>query len=60
MNPLLLLPAADEPVSSAAPAPAGPAEPPRLRRPDRRQLRLEPTVLEDGLPGDHSARTLGG
>lgn len=31
---------------------------PRLRRPDRRQLLLEPTCLDARLPEDHAARTV--
>ena len=30
---------------------------PRLRRPDRQQVTLEPCCLEERLPGDHPART---
>lgn len=31
---------------------------PRLRRPDRQQLRLEPCSWDDRLPADHPARTI--
>jgi transposase len=33
-------------------------DPPRLRRPDRRQVLMEPCCLEDRLPTDHPARTI--
>ena len=33
-------------------------EPPRLRRPDRRQVLLQPCCLEDLLPPEHEFRTL--
>lgn len=39
--------------SSATPTPL---EPPRLRRPDRRQTFLEPVNLDERLPADHRAR----
>jgi transposase len=39
--------------SSATPTPL---EPPRLRRPDRRQTFLEPVNLDERLPTDHRAR----
>ena len=32
---------------------------PRLRRPDRRQTRREPVVLDGLLPAEHAARTIG-
>lgn len=32
--------------------------PPRLRRPDRRQMTLEPCCLDERLPADHPARTI--
>lgn len=32
--------------------------PPRLRRPDRRQMTMEPCCLDERLPGDHPARTI--
>lgn len=37
---------------------AGPAEPPRVRRPDRRQVLLTPCCLEELLPADHEARAV--
>jgi len=53
---------------SSKPAPAGdPAQArshastqaaPRLRRPDRAQVRLEPLCLDEQLPADHPARTI--
>ena len=33
-------------------------EPPRLRRPDRRQTLLEPVNLDERLPADHRARVV--
>jgi transposase len=39
--------------SSATPTPL---QPPRLRRPDRRQTFLEPVNLDERLPADHRAR----
>jgi len=36
----------------------GPPPPPRLRRPDREQMLLRPTSLEEILPEDHPARTI--
>jgi len=38
--------------------PVASTEPPRLRRPDRLQLRMDPLRLEDCLPVDHPARTV--
>jgi transposase len=32
------------------------AEPPRLRQPDRQQMRMEPVCLDERLPADHPAR----
>jgi len=37
---------------------AGPREPPRVRRPDRRQVLLTPCCLEELLPADHGARAV--
>lgn len=34
------------------------AAPPRLRRPDRQQLTLQPCCLDERLPADHPARTI--
>ena len=34
------------------------SDPPRLRRPDRRQMLLEPTCVDERLPADHPARTI--
>ncbi len=36
----------------------GATEPPRLRRPDRQQLRMDPVCLEECLPANHPARTV--
>jgi transposase len=33
-------------------------EPPRLRQPDRQQLRMEPVCVDENLPADHSARVI--
>lgn len=40
------------------PEAAIPMEPPRLRRPDRQQWRLEPVNLDERLPADHRARVV--
>lgn len=37
---------------------APPMDPPRLRRPNRQQVLMEPCCLEDRLPMDHPARTI--
>lgn len=37
---------------------AGVQPPPRLRRPDRRQMTWEPCGLDERLPADHPARTI--
>jgi transposase len=34
------------------------SDPPRLRRPDRRQMLLEPTCVDERLPAEHAARTI--
>lgn len=39
-------------------AAAGSGEPPRLRRPDRAQVILEPLCLDERLPDDHRARAV--
>lgn len=44
--------------SSDIPTRAGDAGPPRVERPDRAQVRLEPVSLEDRLPSDHQARVV--
>jgi transposase len=46
----------DEPISDFRPA--GPASAPRLRRVDRRQVRMMPRCLDELLPEDHQARLL--
>ncbi len=33
-------------------------EPPRLRQPDRQQIRMDPVCLDECLPADHPARTV--
>lgn len=35
-----------------------PAEPPRLRQPDRAQVLLEPVCLDERLPAEHPARLI--
>lgn len=44
--------------SSALDASARLMDPPRLRRPERGQVLMEPCCLEDRLPSDHPARTI--
>ncbi len=34
------------------------SEPPRLRRPDRRQILLEPICWDERLPAEHAVRTV--
>lgn len=46
-----------QPVAGCAEA-TGSAEPPRLRRPDRAQVLLEPVCLEERLAADHPARNV--
>lgn len=61
MQDATLFPGMDEsnPIASAPlNAAAWPLDPPRLRRPDRQQVLLEPCCLEDRLPTDHPARTI--
>jgi transposase len=41
-----------------APTKAGDQEPPRLRRPDRHQMTLEPFCLDERLAADHAARVV--
>ena len=43
---------------SQTPATAGAEDKPRLRRPDRRQVLLEPVCLEERLPPEHPARAI--
>ncbi len=43
---------------AASVASDGPAAAPRLRRPDRRQVLMQPCCLEDLLPEDHPARAI--
>lgn len=44
--------------SNASPSGCAVEDDPRLRRPDRDQVRLEPTVLDELIPPDHEARTM--
>jgi transposase len=43
---------------SQTPATPSAEDPPRLRRPDRRQVLLEPVCLEERLPPEHPARAI--
>ena len=47
----------NESAPQAQPDP-GPLPPPRLRRPDRQQMTMRPSSLDELLPIDHDARTV--
>ena len=47
-----------EAIAAGGAAGGGPVEPPRLRRPDRAQVLLEPVCLEERLAADHPARSV--
>ena len=60
MSDTRLIPGTEAPAAVAAQDRAGDGRcgAPRLRRPDRTQVVLEPVCLEDRLPADHPARTV--
>jgi transposase len=60
MNPLPLIPEALGPNAQESTLRSAPSatEPPRLRRPDRRQMRFEPGCVDERLPSDHPARSI--
>ena len=47
-----------DPVNTAAASATQLMDPPRLRRPQRQQVLMEPCCLEDRLPAEHPARTV--
>ncbi len=53
-----LFPGTEAGNSRREPVDPGLQDPPRLRRPERRQVRLEPVCLDERLPADHPARAI--
>jgi len=53
-----LFPGTESGTALRTPATPSAEDPPRLRRPERRQVLLEPVCLDERLPADHPARAI--